>query len=80
MILEYSGMESETYKVNSQMVNLRELFSKLNDIFSPAAVRKKLKLEISINETINEIKSNKVLLENIFMNLVDNAIKFTSTG
>lgn len=80
LILEYSRMESENYRVKAHNVNLEELFYEMREMFLPEAAKKNLKLEINVQKDLQEIFSNKVLLENIFMNLIDNAIKFTIKG
>ena len=65
---------------NFQEVNLSEIALKSIELMKPLAEEKKVKLTSDIPKNLPPIKGNKMALEEIFNNLINNAIKYNNAG
>lgn len=80
-ILDMSRIESGKMELNPETINLSLLISSLEEMMHPQAEGKNLTLDI-----INEYKNNRPLLadklrlEQVLLNIVGNAVKFTEPG
>jgi PAS domain S-box-containing protein len=84
-ILDIAKIESGQLPLNMEECYLHELFSELTSLFSEHQKRIdkqqiKLKLHAFCDSTENAIITDKVKLKQIFINLIDNAFKFTENG
>jgi PAS domain S-box-containing protein len=84
-ILDISKIESGQVHVNIEECNLAELFSELTLFFEEYQKRIgkqhiKFNLQTAYNSSENIIVTDKVKLKQIFINLINNAFKFTETG
>ena len=80
-ILDFSRIEAGKLELDNQRVCLREAIDDSLAIMAPAAHHKSLELvSFFYEETPEEILADKQRLSQILINLVSNAIKFTSTG
>jgi signal transduction histidine kinase len=79
-VLDISKIEAGQLKINIENFSLPELISKVVDSSNPFAERKNLKITVSVDDNIDIIKSDKLRVQQILLNLVNNAIKFTETG
>ncbi len=79
-VLDISKIESGQLKMNLQSFDLKEVIYKVVEINKPFAEKKNLKITISIDENINKITSDILRVQQILLNLVNNAIKFTEIG
>jgi signal transduction histidine kinase/CheY-like chemotaxis protein len=83
-ILEFSLLESGQYNIKPECFNLEELTEQVANITRPKADAKGL--DFSINLNIDQIlrdsyiESDPIRLQQIMINVIANAIKFTSTG
>jgi PAS domain S-box-containing protein len=81
-IVEISNIEAGIVKFNESEINLNVLFQKLLKQFIPEADKKGIVLEIS--STLSEIEariiSDNTKLNQILLNLINNALKFTERG
>lgn len=81
MILDHSKMEAGKMKVEQYPINLKKELSKLIRLFEYRINDKNIKLHfIYDNKIINNILGDNLRLQQVLINLIDNAIKFTTHG
>lgn len=78
--LDLLKIEAGRMNVNICAVQLSELISDVIEEIHPLASEKKLPLRTHFAEDIDEIESDPDKLHQILLNLISNAIKFTSQG
>jgi signal transduction histidine kinase len=66
--------------MNLQQFNLPEVILKVVETNKPFADKKNLRISVSIDKNINEIISDNLRVQQILLNIVNNAIKFTEIG
>ena len=80
-ILDLSKIEAGQMKADISDFDFDELIKDLRRLMGPVAQVKGLKLEIDIDENIPQaIRSDRLRLRQILLNLVGNAIKFSKSG
>jgi len=80
-VLDLSKIEAETFNLEKQTVNTRDVVTKCLQQFQTLADSKQLKLRIKLNEDLpKSIKTDPTRLSQILFNLVGNAVKFTKQG
>lgn len=80
-ILDLSAIESGKLKFEKIAFNLHDLLPPLINTFSYQAKEKKLKLAYEIDAKLNSILlGDPVRLNQILINLIGNAVKFTNSG
>ncbi|WGF93306.1 tetratricopeptide repeat-containing hybrid sensor histidine kinase/response regulator [Aequorivita marisscotiae] len=80
-VLQISKLESNTLKEVKTSFNLNELIQSIVSSFQYALMQNKNKIHVSISENIPQnLVGDRVRLSQILMNLVGNAVKFTSKG
>jgi signal transduction histidine kinase len=81
LLLNVSQLQTGKYDARFELVDLYSLLKTLQNEFMSMAEEKGLKLELnnSINEDISVIVDHYALAQ-IFINLIDNAIKYTDKG
>ncbi len=70
----------EQEKIKKEKVNIRKLIDTVVTLFKEKAEDKGLQLEIKVNKSLNYIYGDSFKLEQMFINLIDNAIKYTDKG
>jgi len=80
MILDMSAVQSGNYKPDFEQIDLAEDLHRLTDEFKSLADDKGLKLEFRNNSTNPVIIVDKYTFEQIFQNLLANALKYTKKG
>ncbi|WP_170246356.1 response regulator [Colwellia hornerae] len=80
-ILDFSKIEAGKMSVESVTMNMGGLIKKTNNICALRAHAKNLELIVKVHSDVpKHIKSDPVRLQQILVNLVSNAIKFTEQG
>ena len=79
-LLLISEIESDEFKIRKQNVDIEALLLRIIKIFKPAVEKKKLNLEIDLEKNLPEVKGDPFKLEQVFINLIDNAVKYTEKG
>ena len=80
-ILELSRLESGAFDIHKNAIEVRPLFQTAVDEFQSLAISKELELTLDIDDSLPDsliVDDEKV--QDIIFNLIDNAIKFTSSG
>ena len=79
-ILDISKIEAGQLTISLGKFNLRETIEKVIQTVSPLANKKGLELSSKIGPKVGQIVSDRRRIEQILINLVNNAIKFTEKG
>ncbi|GLX80042.1 hypothetical protein tinsulaeT_33820 [Thalassotalea insulae] len=80
-ILDFSKIEAGKMTIESVMMNIEGLLKKTANICALKAHSKGLELVVKVAPNVpKQIKSDPVRLQQILVNLVTNAVKFTDTG
>jgi len=77
-LLGFSNLEQGTLQKSVSDFNLRDLFQDIYDMFLPLAGQKSLALSFTADDI--RIRTDRVKLKQIVINLVSNAIKYTKNG
>ncbi len=80
-VLDLAKIESGTLEVESSDCNLYDLLESVSDIVRERAINKKLGYTVEIEKSVPAyIRTDAIKLRQILVNLLGNAIKFTSSG
>jgi len=79
-ILDISKIEAGQLEVASFAFDLRDSIEKVSWMVRPLAEQKKLPLEVALDPAIGPFVGDARRVEQIVMNLVHNAVKFTESG
>jgi signal transduction histidine kinase/CheY-like chemotaxis protein len=81
MILDHSKMEAGKMKMEQYPINLKKELTKLMRLFEYRIQDKNIQLHFNYDDSIaNNILADNLRLQQVLINLIDNAIKFTSQG
>lgn len=79
-LLDFSLMESRKAKMNMISLNLGELVRDAVDFLHDYAERKKIALKAQVSSFLPEVQGDEDRLEQVLINIIDNAIKYTPDG
>lgn len=79
-VLDISKIEAGQLKVGDEKFNLRETIERSVNSIKPLALKKELELSAHIDESIGEWFSDPRRIEQVILNLLNNAVKFTERG
>ena len=79
-VLEMARIESGKTVLNKQAVNLREVVQSLNTVFEPEIKEKSLRYRSLVDIKQELVLCDRTKLEEIVLNIVSNAIKYTEAG
>ncbi|MFQ5965256.1 MAG: ATP-binding protein [Candidatus Scalinduaceae bacterium] len=79
-LLLLSELEDKSNGLKLEKVNLKNLIENIIKIFDQRMKEKNLGLKLDIEENLPLIKADSFKLEQAFINLIDNAIKYTERG
>ncbi|MGB1011539.1 MAG: response regulator [Thiolinea sp.] len=80
-ILDFSKVEAGAIELEQIPINLTETIENAVELVSPKASEKKLELICSIDDSVPEgILGDSTRLNQILLNLMNNAVKFTESG
>jgi len=80
LILDLSKIESETLQLYPEEIEMTEYVSSLARVFEKTAEAKKIKLTIKSEDELLFANLDKILLNSVINNLMNNAIKYTFEG
>lgn len=75
-----SRAERGVLKVEVEAINVHELISSLESNYVPQAERKSLKLNVTMDPSLELLHSSKLYVREILQNFITNAIKYTEKG
>jgi signal transduction histidine kinase/CheY-like chemotaxis protein/CHASE3 domain sensor protein len=80
-ILDLSKIESGKMELDYSFLSLNQLIAEMKMMFEPVAREKGVLLSFETDpETISEIETDRMRLEQVLKNLLSNAFKFTNSG
>ncbi len=79
-LLSISQIEEKNIKLDLKQIDLKNLFENLNSTFEQKIQNKNLQIEFKIDDSITTFKADEFKLEQMFINLIDNAIRYTEHG
>jgi PAS domain S-box-containing protein len=79
-ILDISKIRAGGMKLNLSLVDIETICSDIVKTLRPEIKRKRLSLSMSIDGQVQSLETDERLFRQIMLNLVGNAIKFTSEG
>ncbi len=79
-LLELSRLESGVLSLRLDSVNLEDLLQEVINRLAPTATDKSITVELDLQESLPPARADLKRIEQVLMNLVHNAIKFTPAG
>jgi signal transduction histidine kinase len=79
-LLDYAKVEAGKMDIRPEPIHVPDVLTDLAARFQPIAARKGLALELTCANDLPRVASDRQRLEQILVNLVGNALKFTETG
>lgn len=79
-LLVLSKIESKEFSLKWEPLSLSELIDDVSDFVKEAAHKKEISISRSIIPSSIEVMGDRSYLEQVFINLLDNAIKYTPKG
>ena len=79
-VLDISKIEAGQLELSSEPFKIKAKVEKVLKLLTPLAGKKGLKLKVNFSEDVGEMIGDARRLEQIMVNLVNNAIKFTDEG
>jgi two-component system sensor histidine kinase BarA len=76
-LLDLSKLESGTMAMRKNTVDIAKVLGEVLSTLTPNARKKGVKLELALEENLLAVRGDPERLRQVFINLVDNAIKFT---
>ena len=79
-LLDLSKLESGTLTVKKSQTSVKKLLDNVASTLTPAARKKNITIKVDVDGGLPELKADPERLRQVFVNLVDNAVKFTPVG
>ena len=80
VLSELEALQEGKQEINFESINLRDLVNNILKIYKEKIKEKDLTLEVNIRDNLPPINGEKFKLEQMFINLIDNAVKYTEKG
>jgi two-component system phosphate regulon sensor histidine kinase PhoR len=78
-LLDLSKIEQQGFKLNMEVVELKQMLEEICVILQAKAEDKQIALELDMDETVS-VPGDPYRLKQIFINLINNAISYTPAG
>ncbi len=79
-LLILSELEEKDTRLELENLNIVELIESVAKLFEEKIMAKKLNLKLNINKNTPTLRADSFKLEQLLINLIDNAVKYTETG
>ncbi|MBL9137472.1 MAG: PAS domain S-box protein [Verrucomicrobiales bacterium] len=79
-VLDISKIEANQVELLIEPFSLRDSITRACQMVSPLALKKGLRLESTIEDSVGIVVSDRRRVEQILINIINNAVKFTQSG
>lgn len=79
-LLSLSEIEEKEIEMETKKINIRDLIDNVVKIYNHKLKEKDIRVENQINPDFPPVKGDPFKLEQLFLNLMDNAVKYTEKG
>jgi two-component system sensor histidine kinase BarA len=79
-LLDLSKLESGTMNVRARPTDLKKVLETVQTTLAPAAQKKAVQLKVEVGPDVPEMRADSERLRQVFLNLGENAVKFTPKG
>ncbi|MBC7247394.1 MAG: HAMP domain-containing histidine kinase [Actinobacteria bacterium] len=79
-LLALSRLDAGAWILHPETVSLPDLLGEVRERLRPRAEDKGLAIELFLSPALRPVESDRVALEQVFTNILDNAVKFTPQG
>ena len=76
-ILDSHAIKAGRVRLSLEVVDVEQLLHKIIRAFAPAAARKQVVVNLTVNQVLPKIMADPLRLEQVFNNLISNALKFS---
>ncbi|HUD08332.1 MAG TPA: ATP-binding protein [Candidatus Saccharimonadales bacterium] len=79
-LLNITRIEAGNIRVEPKLVQIENIVQEIMDELKPEADSKRIKLDLAVKAELERIKTDKLLVHEVFANIISNAIKYTPPG
>lgn len=76
-LLDFSRLSSGKITLHTEMLNVNDIVTYVRDQMMPRAVRQNVEVSLKLEQGIKKIKADPDRLKQVFINIIDNSLKFT---
>jgi signal transduction histidine kinase len=79
-LLQLSSLEKKGFTLELSRVDLREILDNTLKVFEEKAKRKNIAVNVEVREDLRPVEADRFRIEQMLINLIDNALKYTEKG